>query len=70
MMYVSFTILHFTEFRTGCYSSINCTGEVVVGPHTARECCVGTDDGHSYAVDGVCTVVECRGIVITLLYYC
>ena len=53
-----------------CYSSTSCTGEVVVGPRTARECCVGTDDGHSYAVNGVCTVVECRGIVITLLYYC
>ena len=54
-----------------CYRSTGCTGEVVEGPLTARECCVGTDDGHSYEVDGVCTVTECTGtnlmMVILLL---
>ena len=44
-----------------CYRSTNCTGKVVEGPLTARECCVGTEDGHSYEVNGVCTVAECRG---------
>ena len=44
-----------------CHRSTNCTGGVVEGPLTARECCVGTEDGLSYEVDGVCTVIECKG---------
>ena len=47
-----------------CYKSLGCTGEVVEGHLTARGCCVGTEDGHSYEVDGVCTVMECMGIMI------
>ena len=46
-----------------CYSQPDCVGDIVTAPGlTARDCCVGTDDGQSYTDDGVnCTVSRCIG---------
>ena len=46
-----------------CYSQPGCVGDIIatLGP-TARDCCVGTDDGQSYTDDFVnCTVLQCIG---------
>ena len=38
-------------------------GDIVTAPGpSARDCCIGTDDGQSYSDDGVnCTVLQCIG---------
>ena len=47
-----------------CYSQPGCEGDIVTAPGpTARDCCVGTDDGMSYLDDSVnCTVLQCIGM--------
>ena len=45
-----------------CYNEPNCAGDVVPGPTTAEECCVGTDDGMSFGDSGgTCTASQCIG---------
>ena len=51
-----------TVLSQRCYNQTNCAGDVVPGPTTAEECCVGTDDGMSFGVSGgTCTVSQCIG---------
>ena len=51
-----------TALPQQCYNQPNCAGDVVSGPTTAEECCVGTDDGMSFGVSGgTCTVSQCIG---------
>ena len=51
-----------TVLSQQCYNQPNCTGDVVSGVTTAKECCVGTDDGMSFGVSGgSCTVSQCIG---------
>ena len=51
-----------TVLSQQCYNQPNCAGDVVSGPTTAEECCVGTDDGMSFGVSGgTCTVSQCIG---------
>ena len=38
-----------TVFSQQCYNQPNCAGDVIPGQTTAKECCVGTDDGMSFA---------------------
>ena len=47
----------------GCYSQPGCMGDMVTVPGpSARDCCVGTDDGLSYSNDSeTCIVVQCVG---------
>ena len=37
-----------------CYSSSSCTGSTIAAV-SARDCCVGTDDGLSFSNGGSCT---------------
>ena len=51
-----------TVLSQQCYTQSNCVGDVVSGPTTAEECCVGTDDGMSFEdSSGTCTVSQCVG---------
>ena len=51
-----------TVLSQQCYTQPNCVEDVVSGPTTAEECCVGTDDGMSFGVSGrMCTVSQCIG---------
>ena len=51
-----------TVLSQQCYNQPNCTEDVVPGPTTAEECCVGTDDGMSFGYSGgTCTVSQCIG---------
>lgn len=44
-----------------CYSDRDCAGDSFAAA-TAKDCCVETDDGLSFSLDGVtCTVAECIG---------
>ena len=42
----------------GCFSNTDCTGALITAG-SARDCCVGTDDGFSYGTPGNCR--ECIG---------
>ena len=45
-----------------CYEQRNCQGSTIqAGSQSARQCCVGTNNGMSYSVGGVCTVRQCVG---------
>ena len=51
-----------TVLSQQCYNQPNCAGDVVSGPTTAEECCIGTDDGMSFGVSGgTCTFSQCVG---------
>ena len=56
--------LFFTGGSQLCYSQAGCVGDIVTVPGpTARECCVGTDDGESYSENDVhCTISQCIGM--------
>ena len=44
-----------------CYSESGCAG-VPFAVNSAKECCVGTDNGHSYADgNGTCIISQCTG---------
>ena len=43
-----------------CFSNPDCTGaQITAGSASARDCCVGTDDGLSYSTPGNCR--QCIG---------
>ena len=46
-----------------CYSQADCTGDVVEAPGlTIKDCCVGTNDGQSFAdSSGTCIEDQCVG---------
>ena len=46
-----------------CYTDIDCTGSIIpLQPTvTAKDCCVGTNNGLSYFYDGNCTIHICKG---------
>ena len=46
-----------------CYADINCAGSIIpLQPTvTAKDCCVGANDGRSYSHDGNCIVKVCIG---------
>ena len=49
------------DFPTGlCYTDVNCMGSIIPTV-TAKDCCVGTNDGRSYSYDSNCTVQVCIG---------
>ena len=51
-----------TVLSQQCNNQPNCAGDVVSGPTTAEECCVGTGDGMSFGVSGgTCPVSQCIG---------
>ena len=53
-----------------CYNQPNCVGDVVLGPTTAKECCVGTDDGMSFGdSSGTCTVSQCIGNMVMDIHF-
>ena len=59
-----------TVLSQQCYNQPNCTGDVVPGPTTAEECCVGTDDGMSFGDSGgTCTVSQCVGNEYKNIHY-
>ena len=43
-----------------CFTSKDCKG-TYTPMSTARQCCVDTDDGMSYAEHGTCIVPQCKG---------
>lgn len=48
-------------FSQLCYSERDCAGDTFAAA-TAKDCCVGTDEGLSFSADGVtCTVAQCIG---------
>ena len=53
-----------------CYSQANCTGDVVEAPGlTIKDCCVGTNDGQSFAdSSGTCIEDQCVGKRICFPY--
>ena len=53
-----------------CYSQANCTGVVVEAPGlTVKDCCVGTNDGQSFAdSSGTCIEDQCVGKRIYLMF--
>ena len=50
-----------------CFKSVNCTGEIIEKEDnansyfSAKECCVGTENGKSFLSGGKCMVDECKG---------
>ena len=57
------TLISNIEDFVQCYTSSNCTGDIVPADDV-RDCCVGTNDGQSYGVDpGNCEVIHCVGEV-------
>ena len=49
-----------------CFKLENCTGEIEDESNsyfTARECCVGTENGNSFSIGGECMVDQCKGNV-------
>ena len=53
-----------------CYSQADCTGDVVEVPGlTVKDCCVGTNDGQSFAdSSGTCIEDQCVGKRICFPY--
>ena len=53
-----------------CYNQPNCTGDsVAVLVSIAKECCVGTNDGMSFADEnGTCIVSQCIGNLLKLFF--
>ena len=53
-----------------CYLQADCTGDVVEAPGlTVKDCCVGTNDGQSFAdSSGTCIEDQCVGKRIRFLY--
>ena len=53
-----------------CYSQADCTGDVVEAPGlTIKDCCVGTNDGQSFAdSSGTCIEDQCVGKRISFPY--
>ena len=43
-----------------CFTEAGCTG-VSFSSSSARECCVSTEDGQSFQMNGVCVVTQCIG---------
>ena len=51
-----------TVLSQQCYLQSNCTSGASFAVRSAEECCVGTDNGMSYADDnGTCIISECIG---------
>ena len=64
------TSLHILALEQGCYTGENCDG-TYTPKSTARQCCVDTDDGMSYADgSGTCVVPQCKGISISCIIVC
>ena len=58
----SFLVLyHYAVVCQQCFTVPDCIQDSFPSP-SARECCVGTEDGRSYQdIDGTCTVKQCIG---------
>ena len=51
-----------TGLSEECYPMANCMGDPINTLGTsARDCCVGTDDGQSYGIPNDCTIRQCIG---------
>ena len=51
-----------TVLSQQCYLQANCTSGASFAVSSAEECCVGTDNGMSYADEnGTCIISECIG---------
>ena len=55
-----------------CYSQADCTGDVVEAPGlTIKDCCVGTNNGQSFAdSSGTCIEDQCVGKRMPIRYGC
>ena len=51
-----------------CYTGANCEGSWFPMA-SAIECCVDTDDGMSFSIDGVCCTLQCIGVIIQVCYW-
>ena len=61
IIYCVIVILLLTGAQSQCYTSSNCTGDIVPADN-ATECCGQTSDGQSYGVGpGDCEVNQCIG---------
>ena len=55
----SFLLSAFSQILV-CYTRPDCDGDILVAT-TARECCVGTENGTSFGEPGNCVVSQCIG---------